>query len=92
MEHEQTSHLVQLQCFVPEAEPPNFLTFTVGTDWPISHLRSEVQISMGEEAPAEFTFFYSVHTGHDFKINRRKEKTMTVANVLSPKVLKIKNC
>jgi hypothetical protein len=33
--------------------------FTMETDWHVSHLRNEVQISIGEEAPTDFIFYYN---------------------------------
>lgn len=64
--------------------------FNVGTDWPIGHLRSEVEIAMGNSAPLEFCFLIREAGQADRKINRRKERTMTVVDILPPRALKLK--
>ena len=70
---------------------PTITHFKVGTNWPIAHLRHEVQITMGNNAPIDFYFFSSEHNKLDRKINVRVEKILIVVDMLPPKVLKIKS-
>lgn len=92
MEHESGTEIVNLPCEVMDSNPVVFLNFNVGIDWPISHLRMEVQITMGQDAPTQFSFFVGAIGSEDRKINRRKESTMTVAEVLAPQYIKLRIC
>lgn len=92
MDHQVGDRLVLLDCEVFGAIPPETLHFNVGTDWPISHLRNEVQIAMGVDAPVEFRFVVGEPGQPDRKINQRREKKLTVEDVLPPRTLKIVNC
>jgi len=92
MEQDVSARLVAIKCdVINNIEPPEQLTFTVGEDWPISHLRHEVQIAMGPNAPVDFKFIVSEPRQPDKKIHQRSEKKIVVADVLPPKTLKIKS-
>ena len=91
MEHEVGRHLVSLECHLVDENPEMSIRFNVGTDWPVSHLRHEVQIALGTDAPPEFNFWFKAGYNSIRKINRRKEKTMTLADVLPPITLKMKS-
>jgi hypothetical protein len=56
LEHDRVTQPVSITCPVLESDPPIVLRFVVGTDWPINHLRHEVQIAMEERTPIEFAF------------------------------------
>jgi hypothetical protein len=77
LEHDRITQPVSITCPVIESDPLIVLCFAVGTDWPISHLRHEVQIAMGERAKV----------GH--RVNRRKEPHMTISEILPPVSLTI---
>lgn len=82
--------MVSLRCIVANTDPQIPLIFNVGIDWPLNHLRHEVQSSMGTEALTEFIFYVSDLTTLDRKVNRRAEKNLTVQDVLPSKVLRIR--
>lgn len=92
MDHAVAVRLVEVSCEVVDSNPLQRLIFNVGTDWPVSHLRHEVQIAMGADCPTEFKFFVSKPGQYDMKVNQRREKRLIVADILSPKVLKLKAC
>lgn len=91
MEHEVGRCLVSLECHLLDENPHTSIRFNVGTDWPVLHLRHEVQIALGTAAPKEFNFWFKEVHNPIRKINRRKEKTMTVVAVLLPVILKMKS-
>lgn len=84
MDEDPHVQLVLLRCVVIDSDPHIEMEFNVGKDWPLLHLRQEVQIAMGTDAPTEFTFFVTGGNGPDRKINRRSEKYTTVSEVLPP--------
>lgn len=59
MEHECGVQMEDIVYEILSANLPLSLTFTVGTCWPVEHLRGEVQIAMGQSAPLEFSFYVS---------------------------------
>lgn len=81
MEQECGIQLVDLTCEVLGRIPLLTLTFSVGSCWPIEHLRGEVQISMGQATPTEFNFVVADSVNASRKINQRCERTMIVADV-----------
>ena len=69
MEQEHGVQLVDLKCEVLGQIPPLMLTFSVGSCWPIEHLRGEVQISMGQATPTDFHFVVADSVNAPRKIN-----------------------
>ena len=60
MEQDVSLRLVAIKCdVINDLEPPEQLTFIVGEDWTVSHLRNEVHIAMGPNAPVDFKFIVS---------------------------------
>lgn len=58
--------------------------FEVGRGWPLSHIRREVAITLGDVAPEEFGFVLKRVGYPDVKVNRRHEGSNTVSQVLPP--------
>jgi len=90
LEQDEPVQMVALQCFLVDCDPHITLDFNVEIDWPLLHLRQEVQITMGIDAPQEFSFCVSDPSSIERKINQRAEKNLTVSDVMPPKVLKIR--
>lgn len=91
IEQEAGLDLVSLNCEVLNSNLLDCLRFQVGMDWPVSHLRQEVQIAMGANAPTEFKFILEEPSHPSKKINMRHEKQLTILDILPPKMLKLKS-
>jgi hypothetical protein len=80
-----------MRSFGLQPPPPLTLNFQVGSDWPVAYLRHEVQIAMGSAAPTDFYFVVVEQNKVDRKVNRRREKIMTVSDVMPPRALQMKS-
>jgi hypothetical protein len=83
LEYERMTQPVSITFLVLEFDLPIVLRFVVGTNWPINHLRHEVQITMGDSAPIEFVFLITELGKVGHRVNRRKEPQVTVSEILS---------
>jgi len=59
-------------------------TFQVGRTWPLSHIRREVVITLGDVVPTDFRFKVHQAGFPDVYVNRRHEGANKVAQVLPP--------
>ncbi|KAG0572341.1 hypothetical protein KC19_VG086700 [Ceratodon purpureus] len=73
--------MVVLPCFF---QGLSVARFEVGRGWPLSHIRREVAITLGDVAPEEFRFVLKQVGYPDVKVNRRHEGSNTVSQVLPP--------
>lgn len=77
----QEEDLVVLRCFFAGV---TVARFEVGKTWPLSHIRREVCITLGDVVPEDFRFRVCQPSLPDVNINPRHENVNTVARVLPP--------
>jgi hypothetical protein len=71
------------------------LVFEVGKNWPLTHMRQELHIALGNEAPRDFSFEVmeqgvpnrKVNARNEGKVNARNEGKVLAGDVLPPKLL-----
>lgn len=76
-----------MRCVFRGAELP---VFEVGKTWPLSHMRQELRIALGDDAPLDFSFEVVEEGCPNRKVNVRNEGKILAQEVLPPKLLLVK--
>ncbi len=75
---------MSLQCVFRGKELP---IFEVGKTWPLSHMRQELRIILGDDAPLEFSIEVIEEGTENRKVNVRNEGKVLAHEVLPPRRL-----
>lgn len=89
LDQTEDEDLVHVTCMLDGIEIGKF---EVGKTWPLTHIRHEVCISMGYNAPEDFKFSVKRHGCPSVKINRRSEKVIGCGTVTHPAHLIVVPC
>jgi len=76
-----------MRCVFRGVELP---AFEVGKTWPLSHMRQELRIALGDDAPLDFSFEVLEEGCPNCKFNVRNEGKILALEVLAPKLLLVK--
>lgn len=87
MDQVETVETVLTRCIFRGVELP---VFEVGKTWPLSHMRQELRIALGDEAPLDFSFEVVEEGRLNRKVNVRNEGKVLAQEFMVPKILLVK--
>ena len=87
MDQVEAVETMLMRCVFRGVELPGF---EVVKTWPLSHMRQELRIALGDEAPLDFNFEVVEEGSLNRKVNVRNEGKVLAQEVMVPKILLVK--